>query len=200
MKNLRLFVCAAALLFAATVNAQEDTMMASTDSMPVMMDAEVEMVAGVPKDEYYAMADAEFAANQVTAQNEERYIRNYEDDIVTGRIWLIVILVVGGLVSGGAALAGHKNMLATMKPEIQHIWPSHTSGETKLNVMIPEHMFSAQLIIRDAEKNVAFETNVDNAATQVELDLADLAPGKYKIRLEGEGDAFNSNVVGLNKV
>lgn len=186
-----------ALMFSFSVNAQDSANVEMpADTAAMMVEAPVEMAA--TDNAYNEAADERFAANMAQAKANEAYIEALGDKTVSNRIWVVIILVLIGAIKGAFLYAGYVNDKNTRKPIIYHVWPSTTSGETSIDLAIPEHTFMAELAVFNKAKEKVYGTQVDNSAHKVNLDLSGLEPGEYKAQLIAEkGD---SNKVEITRV
>ncbi len=143
-------------------------------------------------------ADLRFEAATAKAKAQKAYFDNRQKQNVNNRIWIILILLVAVGLKGGLLYLGYVVDQAAARPIIYSVWPQTTGSVSTMRFSIPENSFTAELMVWNKDDETVFRTDIDNSATEVEVDASGFVPGKYRARLTGE--AGTSNSVNITRV
>jgi hypothetical protein len=164
---------------------------------------EADTMAHPEMNDYVAASEAALAI-RLDAKNNAVQIEEQRDDMIwTWRMWIAIILVLGGVISGAFGYAGYMNYLATAIPEIHHVYPNPVKGgETNVDLAIPANVFMAAMKVRDRDGKEYFSQEIDNSAGRIKVDFATVPAGTYKLTLEGElgSSAVTELVIGETKL
>jgi hypothetical protein len=158
---------------------------AAADSMTAVNDAAA--MEQAEQDAYVAASEAALANRLEAKATAAQTVTDYEDLRWTWRMWVAIILVLGGVISGAIGYAGYVNYEATALPEIHHVYPNPVKGgDTNIDLGIPANVFMAAVKVRDRAGTEYFSQEIDNSAGKIKVDFSDVPVGKYKLTLEGE--------------
>ena len=161
------------------------TAAATADSLAAVNEAAA--MAQTEASDYVAASQAALDSRVAAKANALQIEEEREDMVWTWRMWVAIILVLGGVVSGAVGYAGFVNYEKTALPQVYHVYPNPVKGsETNVDLAIPANVFMAAMKVRDRDGKEYFSQEIDNSAGKIKVDFSDVPAGKYKLTLEGE--------------